>query len=110
MNQGEKILYDVRPELAELMSLPSPTDRSTILRIFVDFCIEHDIIDLHCHQYNVSRHPRLRALLGIDVLQCYDIFKHLRGLIIPFSPQDREIERRKIAAVKENNQLALELA
>jgi hypothetical protein len=49
MNLGEKILYEVKPELQDLLNLPNPTDRATILKIFVEFCIEHDIIDLHCH-------------------------------------------------------------
>ena len=30
MNRGEKIMYDLRPELAELLEIRSPADRVTI--------------------------------------------------------------------------------
>ena len=91
MGRGDTIMYDIVPELQELMGMRSPADRAHIQKYFVDFCVEHDIVDLHCHQYNVSRNPRLRALLGIDVMQSYDIWRYLRGLIKPFSVQERAL-------------------
>lgn len=30
MNRGEKIMYDLRPELAEILAIRSPADRVTI--------------------------------------------------------------------------------
>ena len=30
MNRGEKIMYDLRPELAEILCIRSPADRVTI--------------------------------------------------------------------------------
>ena len=96
MNRGEKIMYDLRPELAELLEIRSPADRVTIQTAFVEFCVEHDIVDLHCHQYNIGRHPKMRELLGVECMQSFDLFKHLRGLILPFSVEEREIERRRM--------------
>jgi len=49
MNRGEKIMYDVNEELQEVLGIGSPSDRATIQKSFVDFCVEHDIVDLHCH-------------------------------------------------------------
>ena len=89
-------MYDLRPELAEILCIRSPADRVTIQKAFVNFCIEHDIVDLHCHQYNIGRHPQMRELLGVETMQSIDMFKHLRGLILPFSVEQREMERRRI--------------
>ena len=50
------------------MGIPAVADRVTIQTKFVDYCVENDVVDLHCHRYNVSRCPKLRALLGCDVL------------------------------------------
>lgn len=69
MNRGEKVMYDIIPELQELISIPSVADRVTIQTKFVEYCIENDIVDLHCHRYNVSRCSKMRALLGCDVVQ-----------------------------------------
>ena len=61
-------MYDVIPELTELMGIPPVSDRVTIQTKFVDYCIENDIIDLHCHQYTIARCQKLRALLGCDIV------------------------------------------
>jgi len=38
----------------------------------------------------------MRELLGVETMQSVDLFKHLRGLILPFSVEQREMERRRI--------------
>ena len=68
----------------------------TIQTKFVDYCVENDIVDLHCHRYNVSRCPKLRQLLGCDVMQTFDLWKHLRGLVRPFVLNDRVTEQKKL--------------
>ena len=93
-------MYDIRPEFAQLLEIQSPANRATIQKAFVEFCIDNDVVDLHCHQYNIGRHPKLRELLGIECMHSFDLFKHLRGLIIPFSVEDREMERRKLVEAK----------
>ena len=50
------------------MGIPAVSDRVTIQKKFVEYCIENDVVDLHCHRYNVSRCPKLKALLGCDVM------------------------------------------
>ena len=88
-------MYDIIPELQELISIPAVADRVTIQTKFVEYCIENDIVDLHCHRYNVSRCSKMRALLGCDVVQSQDLFRHLRGLIKPFAVTDRLLEQRQ---------------
>ena len=93
--------------------MPEVADRITIQTKFVDYCVEHDIVDLHCHRYNVSRCPKLRVLLGCDCMQTYDLWKHLRGLVRPFAVNDRLIEQKRFenqkAIERQQNTLALTL-
>jgi len=37
----------------------------------------------------------MRGLLGIDVMQSYEMFRHLGNLISPFSVVEREMENRR---------------
>ena len=67
------------------------------------FANENDLVDLHCHHYNVSRHPKLRAMLGVDILESREIFRYLRGLIMPFSVEEREAERRRLVEMRFRN-------
>ena len=48
-------MYDIIPELQELLTIPSVSDRVTIYTKFVAYCVENDIVDMHSHRYNVSR-------------------------------------------------------
>lgn len=40
MNRGDRIMYDIIPELQELISIAAVADRVTIQTKFVDYCIE----------------------------------------------------------------------
>ncbi|CDW91305.1 phd zinc finger-containing protein [Stylonychia lemnae] len=108
MNAGEKIMYDVRPEMQSLFKLKSPSTRRDILTAFVNFCNDNDLVDLQCHHYNISRHPKLRAMLGVDVMESREIFKYLKGLVTPFSVEEREAERKRLVEMKFRNQLAIQ--
>ena len=63
MARGDKIMYDVIPELCELLKIPAVADRVTIQGKFINYCIENDIVDLHCHRYNVAKCHKLKAIL-----------------------------------------------
>ena len=101
-------MYDVRPELQQLFKLKSPASRRDILTAFVNFANDNDLVDLQCHHYNVSRHPKLRAMLGVDILESREIFKYLRGLIMPFSVEEREAERKRLVEMRFRQQIAVE--
>eukprot|EP00347_Sterkiella_histriomuscorum_P006488 403352576 len=107
MNAGENIMYDVRPELQTLFKLKSPCSRRDVLTAFVGFCNDNDLVDLQCHHYNISRHPKLRAMLGVDVMESREIFKYLKGLVNPFSVEEREAQRKTLVEMKFRNQLAI---
>ncbi|TNV84102.1 hypothetical protein FGO68_gene3647 [Halteria grandinella] len=108
MNSGENIMYDVRPELQQLFKVRSPATRRDILTAFVAFANENDMVDLQCHHYNIARHPKMRAMLGVDILESREIFKYLKGLIMPFSVEEREAERRRLVEMRFRSNLALE--
>ena len=100
MNAGELIMYDVRPELREVIMCNSPLTKKDLQMAFVNFCIRHDLVDLQCHNYTIGKHHRMRSLLGIDTLESSDIFLHLKGLVSPFSVQEREQERKKLIEMR----------
>ena len=39
-------------------------------------------------------------MLGIDIIESREIFRYLRGLIVPFSVDEREAERKKLVEMK----------
>jgi hypothetical protein len=41
-------------------------------------------------------------MLGVDIMESREMFKYLRGLINPFSVDDREKERKRIVAMRQN--------
>lgn len=46
MNAGELIMYDVRPELREVIMCNSPLTKKDLQMAFVNFCIKNDLVDL----------------------------------------------------------------
>ena len=70
---------------------------------FVNFANDNDLVDLQCHHYNISRHPKLRAMLGVDILESREIFRYLRGLVMPFSVEEREAERKRLVEMRFRN-------
>ena len=42
----------------------------------------------------------MRSLLGVDIMESDQIFLYLRGLIHPFSVQEREMERRRLIEMR----------
>jgi hypothetical protein len=42
----------------------------------------------------------MRSLLGVDIMESDQIFPYLRGLIHPFSVQEREMERRRMIEMR----------
>jgi len=42
-----------------------------------------DLVDLTCQHYNIAKHPKLRAMLGVDIMEPREIFKFMKGLIFP---------------------------
>jgi len=55
MNRGEKILYDVIPELQGILKLKPVCDRVTIQQSFIAYCVENDIVDLYSQKYIIAR-------------------------------------------------------
>jgi hypothetical protein len=47
-------------------------------------------------------------MLGVDILESREIFKYLRGLVMPFSVEEREAERKRLVEMRFRNQLAVE--
>ncbi len=47
-------------------------------------------------------------MLGVDILESREIFRYLRGLIMPFSVEEREAERKRLVEMRFRNQLAVE--
>jgi hypothetical protein len=47
-------------------------------------------------------------MLGVDILESREIFKYLKGLIMPFSVEEREAERKRLVELRFRNQLAVE--
>lgn len=48
-------------------------------------------------------------MLGIDIIESREIFRYLRGLIVPFSVDEREAERKRLVEMRlRGNNLALE--
>jgi hypothetical protein len=47
-------------------------------------------------------------MLGVDILESREIFRYLRGLIMPFSVEEREAERKRLVEMRFRQQLAVE--
>lgn len=47
-------------------------------------------------------------MLGVDILESREIFKYLKGLIMPFSVEEREAERKRLVEMRFRSNLALE--
>jgi hypothetical protein len=47
-------------------------------------------------------------MLGVDILESREIFKYLRGLIMPFSVEEREAERKRLVEMRFRQQIAVE--
>ena len=65
------------------MGLDEPVTRKECQRAFIDFTINHELIDLKSRQYMVFRNPRLKSMLGTDVIVAKDLFKYLRRMLHP---------------------------
>ena len=58
--------YLINDEFAELLGLSEPASRKEIQKAFITYGINHDIIDLKMHQFNIYKNVKLKVLLGAD--------------------------------------------
>ena len=67
--------YLVNDDYADLMGLQEPVTRKEVQVAFIHYAINHDFCDLKAHHYLVYRHPKLKAMLGVDTLHPKNLFK-----------------------------------
>ena len=85
MNSGEAIMFDLKPELYNLIQCRSPATKKDIMMAFNKFCNHHDLVDLVGNFITVKMHKGLRELFGVDFMEPHNLFKYINGLITPFS-------------------------
>ena len=42
-------------------------------------------------------------MLGVDVMESREIFKYLKGLVVPFCVEEREADRKRMVEMKFRN-------
>lgn len=75
--------YLVNDDFADLLNLAEPVTRKEVQVSFIHYAINHDFCDLKAHHYLVYRHPKLKAMLGVDSLHPKNLFKYLRKMLVP---------------------------
>ena len=57
--------------------------RKEVQVAFINYSINHDFMDLKTHHYLVYRHPKLKAMLGVDSVHPKNLFRYLRKMLMP---------------------------
>ena len=80
------------------MGLQEPVTRKEVQVAFIHYAINHDFCDLKAHHYLVYRHPKLKAMLGVDTLHPKNLFKYLRKMLVPIQRplSDSDVEKIRV--------------
>ncbi|TNV86401.1 hypothetical protein FGO68_gene7147 [Halteria grandinella] len=82
-----------------------PRTRKEIQSCFINFCLDHDLVDVKSHHYLIYRHKKLSSILKgrcqdlppCDTIHPHDLFKYLRKFM---KKDDTLKQRRKIQFLK----------
>ena len=90
--------YLINDDFAELHGLSEPVTRKEVQTAFINYSINHDIVDLKQHHYLVYKNARLKSMLGADTIHPKNLFKYLRKMLVPIQRPltDADVEKIRI--------------
>ena len=94
--------YLVNDDFADMLGLQEPVTRKEVQVAFINYAINQDFIDLKIHHYLIYRHPKLKAMLGVDSLHPKNLFKYLRKMLVPIQ---RNLSDYDVGRIRAKSQL-----